>query len=326
MPPRGLPRRGLLAATTLAVAGCGAQGVPPTDERLATAFPVAPIPGSPLTPLGGLVVNTERLGFGGLSGLVMDQDLRITAVSDLARWMSARLVLEGETLAGLAELRTGWLGDGAGRPLARGHAGDAEALARTADGTLLVGFERWHRIRAYPHGLDGPGLYVEAPPGLENAPGNGGLETLTVLADGRWLAIAESQRMGMGSGVHRAWIGGPGRWTTFGWRTDGQHAPVDAAGLPDGGALVLERDFSLFRGFRARLMRIGAAPLRAVGHREVVQGEEILRLDRPLPADNWEGVAVARHQGRLLVALVTDDNESRLQSTMILLFALAEDG
>jgi hypothetical protein len=58
----------------------------------------------------------------------------------------------------------------------------------------------------------------------------------------------------------------------------------------------------------------------------VVQGEEILRLDRPLPADNWEGVAVARHQGRLLVALVTDDNESRLQSTMILLFALAEDG
>jgi bifunctional UDP-N-acetylglucosamine pyrophosphorylase/glucosamine-1-phosphate N-acetyltransferase len=38
-------------------------------------------------------------------------------------------------------------------------------------------------------------------------------------------------------------------------------APVDAAPLPDGGVLVLERGFSLFGGFSARLTRSGAASL-----------------------------------------------------------------
>jgi hypothetical protein len=39
-----------------------------------------------------------------------------------------------------------------------------------------------------------------------------------------------------------------------------------------------------------------------------------------MPVDNYEGVAVLRHQGRLLVGVISDDNENRLQRTLLLLF------
>jgi hypothetical protein len=324
--PARPPRRALLAAlgASLAAAGCGAEAVPGARGPLATPFDIAVPRGARLQPLGGLRIDRERLGFGGLSGLHIDAALRVTAVSDLAHWMSARLVVEDGRPVGLADLRTGRLGDVRGRPLARGHTGDAESLARAADGTWLVGFERWHRIRAY-RDLSGPGRYVEAPPGLGEAPRNGGLESLAVLADGRWLAITEMLAADPDGATRRGWIGGPGRWVPVAYRPGpGGFVPTDAHGLPDGGALVLERSFSWLFGWQGRLVRISAATLAGARRGTVFEGEELLRFDPPLPEDNWEGVAAVRHQGGLLVAVVSDDNQRMLQSTMLLLFRMVE--
>lgn len=333
MPPSSgagsfLRRRSLLlgAAGALALGGCGAHGEVSDSARPAARpldLPALP-PGTPLQPLGGLVLDDDVIGLSGLSALHLSDDLRLTAVSDLARWMSAQLVLREGRPAGLAQIRTGRLRDGAGRPLPRGFAGDSESLARLPDGSWLVGFERWHRIRAY-RTLDAPGTYVEAPPGLERAPGNGGLEALAVLHDGRWLAIAESLRLPGESGLRRAWLGGPGAWMSLAYRPSYSFEPCDAAPLPDGGALVLERSFSIFSGFRGRLVRLSAAQLRDAEPERVLEGEEILSLAPPLPTDNYEGVAVARHEGRTLVALVSDDNENMLQRSLLLLFALQDD-
>ncbi len=274
------------------------------------------------------MLDAAAIGFGSLSGLHLDPALRLTAISDLGRFLTARLELQEDGRPmGLAELRTGRLRDGAGAPLPRGYAADAESLARLPDGTWLVGFERWHRIRAYRR-LDGPAAYVEAPPGLERAPRNGGLEALAVLADGRWLAIAEKlvPEGGHGEALRRAWLGGPERgWTPVAYRPGAPGLdPSDAAPLPDGGVLVLERGFSVFGGFRARLMRFSAAALAAVPPGGVLAGgEELLRLEPPWPADNWEGVTAVRLAGgRTLVALVTDDNQNILQRTLLLLFEL----
>ena len=275
--------------------------------------------GIALRVLGGLEIDTGLLGFGGLSGLHLAPDLTLTAVSDLARFAVMRLALDGALRPmGLALLRRGQLRDGAGAPLTRGYAGDAEALARLPDGTWLVAFERWHRIRAY-RDLDGPGRYVEAPAGLDRAPANGGLESLAVLPDGRWLAIAEQLPFGGDDALTTAWIGGPGAWRRRAYRPAPSMWPVDAAALPDGGVLVLERSFSLFGGFGGRLVRLPAA---ALDGGSVLAGEELLRLDPPLPSDNYEGLAVLRHEGRTLVAMVSDNNENRLQRTLLLLFEL----
>ncbi|MDO9711932.1 esterase-like activity of phytase family protein [Paracraurococcus lichenis] len=326
IPAGGWRRRSLLAAglASLATSACVPRG-PATAAALARPIDIAPLPeGSRLELLGGLVLDDEALGFGGLSALHLAEDLQVTAVSDLGHWMTARLDLRDGRPVGLSGLRTGPLGDGAGQPLRNGYSADSESLARMPDGTWLVGFERWHRIRAYRR-LDGPGRYVEAPPGLEYAGGNAGLESLAVLADGRWLAIAEVLPVPGRPGLTRAWLGGPGRWVPLAYRPTEGFDPADATPLPDGGALVLERSFSLFGGFGGRLVRIPAEALRKAGPETVLEGEELLRLAAPLPTDNYEGVSAVRVGGRTLVALVSDDNQNLLQKTYLLLFVLADD-
>ncbi len=324
-------RRGLLLAAPalMAAAGCVQAQVASPRATLPPARPLVlpAMPGGRLEPLGGLILDNAVLGFGGLSGLHLTDDLQLTAIADVGHWLTARLVLDaGLHPLGLAELRTGPLRDGAGAALPRGFAGDAESLARLPNGEWLVGFERWHRLRSYAR-LDGPARYVEAPPELAEAPGNGGLESLAVLADGRWLMIAEGWNVtGAADGVRRVWLGGPERgWTRLAYRAEAPMDPCDAAALPDGGALVLERSFSVFGGFRGRLVRLTGAQLAAAHDGSVLEGEELLRLEPPLPTDNYEGVAVARHGGRSLVALISDDNQNMLQRTLLLLFAVVDE-
>jgi len=62
--------------------------------------------------------------------------------------------------------------------------------------------------------------------------------------------------------------------------------------------------------------------LRSASEGAVLRGEPILMLDdAALPAENWEGIAVTRFGDQTLVALISDDNESVLQRSLLLLFA-----
>lgn len=315
-------RRALLLGALLAPAACAAAA----PGELARPVPLALPLGAALRPLGALAIDTALLGFGGLSGLHLAADGRIAAVSDRGFWLTARLLWDGARPVGLGAVRTGPLRDGAGNPLP-GYARDAEALARLPDGTWLVAYERWHRIRAHAGGLDAPGRYLDAPAALAQAPANGGIEALAVLPDGRWLLIAERHLLPDAPGLRRAWLGRPGRgWLALGYRPAGGMDPVDATPLPDGGVLVLERSFSLLGGFGGRLVRLPAAALAAAGPGAVLAPEEpaLLRLAPPLPVDNYEGVAAARIGGRTVVLLVSDDNENTLQRTWLLVLALPE--
>ena len=308
-----MTRRGFLAGLA-ALPGCAAAQ---TSTPLPLAAPRRPF----LQPLGGLVLNTPEWGFGGFSGLHLAPDLTVTAISDLAHWWRAPLLLREGRLAGLGEIRHGALRDALGNPLRRGTPGDAESLARLPNGDWLVGFERRHRILRY-RDLNGPGQPFDAPAELLSAPGNGGLEGLTLLADGRLLALAE-QLPGAAPESRSAWLGTL-RGASVTWRATSYIPapglePTDAAALPDGGALVLERRFTLFGGFSARLARISAATLRGDAP---LTAETWLDLPPDAPAENWEGVAVTRHAGRTLVALVSDDNQSPLQQSLLLLYAL----
>lgn len=273
-----------------------------------------------LSALPVLELDRGEIGFGGLSGLHLEDDLTLTAVSDLGRWLTGRLVIEGLVPRALVDVQTGFLRDGAGLPLRRGREGDAECLARMPDGTWLVGFERWHRIRAY-RSLNGRGVYVEAPPGLDAAPANGGLESLTVLTDGRWFAIAEDLDGPVG-GTVMAWLGGPRRWVSLAYRPGPGFSPTDACALPDGSALVLERSFSLLGWFAARLVHVPAADIAAARPGTILEGRQILSTRDALPIENWEGVSVFRMRGGLVAALCSDDNERSFQRGLIALFPL----
>jgi hypothetical protein len=316
---KALSRRAALAAA-LATPACIYAPPTPPPGGAAVAIPPLPLTG-PLRSLGGLDINNAALGAGGLSGLHIAEDLTLTVIDDRTRWARAQLVLRDGLAAGLTPIASGPLNDGAGRPLPRGWAGDAEGLARLSDGTWLVAYERWQRIRAYRR-LEGAGGYFEAPPGLEAAPGNGGLESLALLADGRLLAITEQLRPTGSPALRQGWVGGPGRWAPLTYRPAEGFVPVDAAGLPDGGALVLERRFRWYAGFTGRLVRI---PPGAITPGAVLAGQEILRIDGdPVPAENFEAVAALRHEGRTLVAILADDNHMPNQRSLMLLFDLVD--
>ncbi len=271
----------------------------------------------PLRFMGALDLRSDHRDFGGFSGLLLDPDLTLHAVSDRGSGLTARLELDqAGVLIGLAEPRLFPLLGSRGRPLGRGAWGDAEALARLPDGRILIAFEREHRIMRHD-ALDRPGRPIPAPPGLAGAPRNGGIEALTVLADGQVLAIAE-RLAGREPDTVAAWLGPPdGRgWQRRDWRTDDHFVPVGAAALPDGGALVLERRFGWLTGFASRIMRARAAALAA----PVLEGEEIARLAPPPLSDNFEGVAVAPADRGLHLLLISDDNFFVLQRTLLLLF------
>lgn len=314
--------RRLLAAALLAVAtSLAAEPLVLRATPVPLAYENPPAALGPLVVPGAVELSAPEDLFGGWSGLHLDAGLRLTAISDLGRWMTARLVLdEAGRLAGVTGAEWGRLSDGAGRPLPRGRLADAESLARQPDGTWLIGFERWHRIRAY-RDLAGPGTWVAPPPGLEVLPANGGLEALTVLPDGRVLAIAEEPDIDAGGRARRAWIRTGTRWTEGSYGVPAPYVPVDAAALPDGSVLVLERRFSIFGGFGTRIARIAGPLSGASGFR--LAAEEVARIERPLITENFEGIAAARGpDGELLVAVIADDNLNPLQRSRLLLFRL----
>ncbi len=275
--------------------------------------------------LGGVQLQSADPRLGGISGLLVDDALNLTAVTDTGLWVTARIDMANDRLAGVSGLALFPIRDGSGQPLPRGPMADAESLARLPDGSLLVGFERWHRIRRFAR-PDAPGDYFTAPPGLETASGNAALESLTLLADGRLLALEEgTDETGA---PRRAWLGGAGGWTTLAYRPAELFRPTDAAGLPDsggfqGGALVLERSFAVLRGFGSRITHVSRAQLDAAGPGTVLEPEEVARIVPPLTTENFEGIAVARRPaGGLYVFLVSDDNFNALQRTLLFAFAL----
>ena len=48
----------------------------------------------------------------------------------------------------------------------------------------------------------------------------------------------------------------------------------------------------------------------------------IARLAPPLTVDNMEGIAIRREGGRTFVYLISDDNQSKVQRTLLLKFEL----
>lgn len=327
-PLTSVPRRSpcLLAVAGLAALLAGCRSLP--AEELRGEIPIAvtarPVPlnsqddsitaAGRLRYRGGLALTSDQPHFGGLSGLIVSADgTRFTAVSDMGYWLSGTLGYDRSgDLASVADARMGALHAPDGRPSVGKSKGDAESI--TPDGRgYLVGFEQDHRLWRYPS-LGGRPERVTAPGGLEQAPANGGLEALARLGDGRVVALTEQLAVPGGT---RGWVGKSGRWQPLTLATGGGFAATAAATLPDGDVLVVERRFP---PVGARVIRIAAA---SVTPGATLRGEELARLEGMDTVDNMEGIAARRGaNGETLIYLLSDDNFSPLQQTLLLMFEL----
>ena len=85
---------------------------------------------------------------------------------------------------------------------------------------------------------------------------------------------------------------------------------------------MLERRFSYSEGIKMRIRRIAAKDLKPGA---LISGEVLLEANDSLNIDNMEAIAVHRGaSGETVLTLISDDNFSALQRTLIMQFALPE--
>lgn len=190
---------------------------------------------------------------------------------------------------------------------------DSESLRRAPDGGWWVAFEGTSRVAWYRPGWQGltqPPKAVLLRRALRDLTGNRSLEAVAALPDGRGLALAEQT----GDALAVLFDRNGRELRRLAFRTD--WPPVDALALDDGGLLILTRTptWPLPPLFATRLEYV--APGWEAGPQ--FESRPLFRLDRTLPAENYEGMtAEPLPDNRLRVWLVSDDNYLSLQSTIL---------
>ena len=283
-----------------------------------------------LTFRGGLNLFAKSRQFGGYSAMAIDATgTTILALSDRGTWMRATLDYDGRWLKGFGQVTLGPILGQDGRPLYEDGERDAEGLAlisgNTRNGQAYVSFERKHRILRYPFSpkrFGPPNGTVKLPKGARSMGANQGIEAVALIRAGprKGSIVAFSERLKDRRGNLKGWLLGgrsPGQLTV---RRLGGFDLTDAAGLPDGGLILLERRFRYSEGVKMRIRRISAAELRPG---RLIEGEVLLEATDRLNIDNMEAVAVHRgRSGETVLTLMSDDNFNPFQRSLIMQFAL----
>jgi hypothetical protein len=276
----------------------------------------------------GLVLTSSFPGFGGLSAIRLDaKGERFTSLSDKGTWFTGRIVYSGREMTGLADVEAAPMLGADGRPITTRGWFDSESLA--FDGSIAyVGLERVNQVLRFDFSKGGTrsrGEVVALPLAARKLPFNKGLEALVFVPKGMPLAgtlIAISERGLDASGNLIAFLVGgqtPGQFSVH--RTENFDVS-DAVLLASGDLLILERKFSLLSGIGIRIRRI---PLTSVMPGAVVDGPSIFNADLGQEIDNMEGIDVhVTEEGDTVLTMVSDDNFSLIQRTLLLQFTLVQ--
>lgn len=330
---------GLLAGAAALFASSGrAQSAPAPDSPIAIDVQARPLAGfevrdsskrqfGPLEFRGGLVLSSSSSRFGGISALKVQADgARFIAATDKAWWLRGRLVYDGTRPAAIADAEMAPMLGSDGRTLAARGWYDTEAIAQDG-GTLYVAIERVHQIVRFDYGRDGlraRATPITTPAALRSLPANRGIEALVFVPRGLPLAgtlIAFSERGLDKAGNIRGFLIGP-KPGTFTVRRIADFDISDAAMLPGGDLLLLERKFSWTGGLWLRLRRVALAEVRPDA---VLEGSVLFEVDLGYEIDNMEALSIHRGAGgEIVLTMISDDNFSIIQRTLLLQFTLAE--
>jgi hypothetical protein len=316
------------------------RATPPDDPPFAPLVRAARIPLYPAHPeerragrlfyRGGLVLASDDKRFGGWSDLAVSADGReILSNSDEAHWLRARLTYDSSgDLAGIADGEIADMVNMEGRPM-RGKEGDAEGLTlvRPHDlhGEVLISFERNVRVWRYDlsHGFEAKPVNVPIGHWVDVLHDNEQLEAITLWKPDTLLAFAET-RVNPGDDLLaalEAYPGDPGHLNTrmLAVAPHGPFAITSVANAPDGGIYLLERRFTLAGGVGMEIRHIGAEEIHPGARME---GEVVANLAyQDANIDNMEGLALRQGpDGRIFLYVISDDDYSSLQRTLLLMF------
>jgi hypothetical protein len=276
---------------------------------------------------GGLELRSPYKYFGEISGLRIGPDgSRFLAVSDKGRWWRGRIVYDGDRPSDIADSEMAPMLGPDGKPLRSRGWYDAEAIAEDG-GTVYVGIERAHQILRFDygkHGLLARGEPIAMPAEARALVYNRGVECLAFVAKGRLagslIAIAEDSPDTNGN--HSAFLIGGREPGSFAVKRTNDFAITDCALLPAGDLLILERRFKPLSGIAMRIRRLAIGELKAGA---LLDGPALIEADLGYEIDNMEGLSAHRSAaGDIVLTLVSDDNSSSFQRTILLQFTLVE--
>ncbi len=321
-------RRLASLAALLLLAACATSAPPPLPDKPQPAGPqiqivTTPVPLDPANParvnlggftyMGGVAITdpvTNRVH--GLSDLKVTRDGRIVTVSDFGDLFEARLQFGPDTrLTGLTDGMLWTLKRPDGQPVQGKTEGDAEGLAILANGDRLVSFEVDHRIWRYP-AAGGPPVVAPKPGNLFSE--NEGMEGLTEYP------FAGPDAYLVGSEEGEVWLCRlSAACTAFSVLNgpDLDYGLTALASFQDGSVAAVHRSWDAVRGVRITVSIYAAAALKARQPQPMAR----LPLNTPLTTDNIEGIAlVASPTGGTRILLLSDDNASASQRTLLLVF------
>jgi len=268
---------------------------------------------------GRMTWNLGLSGFGGFSGLEVSPDgATFTALSDRGKYITGSF--ERDNGGVITAITAGEI-----RPLIpprpRAWASyeiDSEGLAIAPDGTAYVSFEGLHRVFRF-ESLDQPAEPLPRHKDFAVMIANASLEALAIGADGALYTMPErSGHLARPFPIYRFRDGAWDKIASLKRKDD--FLPVGADFGPDGKFYLLERRFSLIRGFANRVRRFD---LSAAG----LAGEELLFESRAGRYYDLEGLAVWQGaDGRIRLTMISDDNFNFLQSTEIVEYVVDPAG
>jgi hypothetical protein len=265
--------------------------------------------------LRGWALGSDDPRFGAVSALHVENG-RVTALSDSGTIFEFVL----PRVAGAQPL---WV-----QPLSH-RAGDSKR-SRDTESLLVqgnrawIGFESINAIKRFRRGGWREDSAARPAP-MRRWPGNSGAEAMVRLGDGRFLVFSEGLDDDGPFSPVLLFEGDPARAGTravaLRYRRPPGFRVTDAALMPDGRLLILNRHFSWLGGLSAKLV---IAPLPRLREGATVSGREIADLRAPLTVENMEALSVTREGGRTMVRIASDDNFMPVLRTVLLEFALIE--
>ncbi|WP_372706154.1 esterase-like activity of phytase family protein [Brevundimonas sp.] len=312
----------LSAAWTLAACATVPLSIPLHDAFPSDGWTPSPassrpvglgLPGGVRLAEGVRFIGGLELVAGGDSPLHGLSDLKVSggwlhAVTDAGDLVRFRVAFDAATGTPMYVERLGLrrLTSRDGGPITDTFEGDAEGLALIADRELLVSFERDHRIWTYGP-LDDPDAPTPLPSPDHPFASNAGMEGLAS-GQGDWRVAGEDG--GVWDCDRRACRvvvappdipPPPGAYRTTGLDRD-----------PGGeGWFVVQRAYRPPLDARARVLRMDA---------EGRLGPALIALSLPSTVENFEGVAAETTRNGTRLYILSDDNFSARQRTLLLIF------
>ncbi len=297
--------------------------------------PLAPVPNAAIDIKARVVMNTivatrspfhfvkawtlssANRDFGSVSAMMRDSS-GFTTISDHGAITRFKMSADSEIFnASIAPLPRGCAAD----ELKTSR--DAESLSRNPrTGEVLIGFE-WSNSICRSEASLTKALKRTAPQAMRAWPILAGAEALVTLRGGATIVFAEQSSVAGETSPMLIFDGDPTSASTrvskASYRPPAGYKPTDAAQLPDGRLVIVNRRYEFPLRFSAVITIANLEGLRRGG---TLSGEIVARLDDQSIAENYEAIAVSQKGERTFVWVMSDDNFIALQSTKLLMFEM----